>query len=332
MFLTKVKQAVRDYNMIEPDDEVVVGLSGGADSVSLLFALNSLKEELSFTLSACHVNHGLRGEEADSDMRFCEELCARLDIKLSVLDTDVKGFQRKHESIEETARRVRYDFFAEVSAGKKLATAHNLNDSAETVLINMMRGTGLKGLCGIPPTRGNIIRPLIYCSREEVECYCGENGLSYVTDKTNLSDDYTRNKVRHIILPEMMRINGSLLDTMLRMENNVREDSDYLEGLAETALNEAKTESGYTAEKIRLLEIPIRGRVIRRILMEGGIEPSALRITMTEEIIDRGAGKINPCKGKFVAVKRGVLSVFEQEQIYKKHLKATENVEKTDFD
>ena len=324
MFIEKVKKAISDYDMLHSGEEAVVALSGGADSVSLLHALKELSGELGITLSACHVNHGLRGVESDGDMHFCEELCKALSVQLSVLDTDVRSFQQKHESIEETARRVRYDFFAEVSAGKKLATAHNLNDSAETVLLNMMRGTGLKGICGIPPVRENIIRPLICCTRAEVEQYCAENGLSYVTDKTNLSTDYTRNKVRHIILPEMEKINGSVLETMSRMQQNIKADSDYLETLAENALAEAAVEGGYSAERLRTLDKPIKGRAIRSILMRGGIEPSSLRISMTEEIINAGRGKINPCKGKFVAVKRGVLAVFEQEQIYKKHLKNSE--------
>ncbi len=321
MFVEKVRKAIVDYNMLQKGDEVVVALSGGADSVSLLCVLKELSQELSINISACHVNHGLRGEESDGDMCFCQKLCDELGVALSVLDTDVKEFQQKHESIEETARRVRYDFFAKVSAGKKLATAHNSNDSAETVLLNMMRGTGLKGLCGIPPKRDNIVRPLIYCSRAEVEEYCLQKGMSYVTDKTNLSTDYTRNKVRHIILPEMMKINSSLLETMSRMQQNIKADSDYLEELFAKALENARTEGGYSAEMIRTLDKPIKGRVIRSILMGGGIEPSTLRISMTEEIINSGKGKINPCKGKFVTVKRGIITVFEQEQIYKKHLK-----------
>ncbi len=322
LFAEKVKSAVCDYNMTVSGECVVVALSGGADSVSLLFALNSLAGELGITLSACHVNHGLRGEEADADMRFCQRLCERLGIELKLLKTDVRSSQRKHESIEETARRIRYEFFAQVSDGKKLATAHNRNDSAETVLLNLMRGTGLKGLCGIPPVRGNIIRPLIYCTRQQVEEYCAENGLDYVTDKTNLCDDYTRNKVRHIILPEMMKINGSLPDTMARMERSLREDSDYLEAMADEALAAAKTYGGYKAAMLAELPKPIYSRAVRKILMDGGIEPSTLRITMAQEIINAGRGKINPCKNRFVTVRKGLVYVEMQEQIYKKHLKA----------
>ncbi len=319
-FYEKVARAISDYNMINDGDAVVIALSGGADSVSLLYAMKRLSEELGFTLSACHVNHGLRGEESDGDMRFCEGLCDRLGVELEILNTDVKSFQQKHESLEETARRVRYDFFARVSNGKKLATAHNSNDSAETVLLNMMRGTGLKGLCGIPPVRGNIIRPLIYCSRDEVEQFCRENSLAYVTDKTNLSDDYTRNKVRHLVLPEMLKINPSLLDTVSRMEKNLREDSELLEALADEALKNAKAQRGYKTAALSQQPKPILRRAIRRLLIDGGIEPSTLRIKMAEEIILLGKGKINPCRGKFVTIRKGEVFIEEQEQIYRKHL------------
>ncbi len=319
MFTEKVRNTISEHDMIPVGGAVVAALSGGADSVSLLFALNKLSQELDFTLSACHVNHGLRGEESDGDMRFCQELCDRLGIELHILNTDVRDFQKKHESIEETARRVRYDFFAEVSQGKKLATAHNCNDSAETVLLNMMRGTGLKGLCGIPPVRGNIIRPLIRCTRDEVESYCNENALSYVTDKTNLSDDYTRNKVRHAILPEIMKINSSFLETASRMQQHLREDSELLESMAAQALDNAKTEGGYKTAELSALPKPIRTRVIKKILSNGGIEPSTLRINMTDDILLVGKGKINPCRNRFVIVKKGIIYVEAEQQIYKKH-------------
>lgn len=309
--------------MLSQGDSVVVALSGGADSVSLLCVLKELSEDLGITVSACHVNHGLRGKESDSDMNFCQQLCEQLNIELHILNTDVRSFQKKHESIEETARRVRYDFFAEVSDGKKLATAHNCNDSAETVLLNMVRGTGLKGLCGIPPVRGNIIRPIINCTRDEVEEYCKGNSLHYVTDKTNLSTDYTRNKIRHNILPGLMQINPSLLQTVSRMENNLREDNELLEALADEALQSAKAQRGYKTAVLSQQPKPILRRAIRRMLINGGIEPSALRIEMSEEIILAGKGKINPCRGKFITIRKGEVFIEEQEQIYKKHMKKT---------
>lgn len=318
-FLEKIRSAVSDYQMLQRGDAVVAALSGGADSVSLLYALKELSGELGITVSACHINHHLRGEESDSDMRFCEELCSRLGIPLSVREAEVGSMQQKHESLEECARRVRYDFFAEVSGGKKLATAHNSNDCAETVLLNLMRGTGLKGLCGVPPVRGNIVRPLIYCTRDDVEEYCKSKGLTWVTDKTNLCDDYTRNKVRHIILPEMLKINGSLFSTMNRMEKSLREDSDFLEEMARQALESAKKPGGFDSAALADLPKPVQSRAIKQIFFAGGIEPSALRINTAAEILAAGSGKFNPCRGKFFVVKRGLAYVEEAEQHYRKH-------------
>lgn len=318
-FLEKIRSAVSDYQMLQRGDAVVAALSGGADSVSLLYALKELSGELGITVSACHINHHLRGEESDSDMRFCEELCSRLGVPISVREAEVGSMQQKHESLEECARRVRYDFFAEVSGGKKLATAHNSNDCAETVLLNLMRGTGLKGLCGVPPVRGNIVRPLIYCTRDDVEEYCKSKGLTWVTDKTNLCDDYTRNKVRHIILPEMLKINGSLFSTMNRMEKSLREDSDFLEEMARQALESAKKPGGFDSAALADLPKPVQSRAIKHIFFAGGIEPSALRINTAAEILAAGRGKFNPCRGKFFVVKRGLAYVEEAEQHYRKH-------------
>lgn len=320
-FLDKIAAACDDYKMLERGDEVVAALSGGADSVSLVFALRELSQRLGIRLSACHLNHHIRGEESDRDMRFCEELCGRLGVELIVREADVPSLRQKHESMEECARRVRYEFFADVSAGKKLATAHNSNDCAETVLHNMMRGTGLKGLCGVPAVRGNIIRPLIYCTRSDVEEYCRSNNLTWVTDSTNLDTDYTRNRIRRFILPEMLKINESLFTVMNRMERSLRSDSDFLEELARQKLEEAKCTGGYSAKALSALPEPLLSRAVRSILSEGGIEPSALRINTASQIIAAGGGKFNPCRDKFFVVKKGVAFVLTQEQIYKKHNK-----------
>ena len=327
-FLGKIASACADHNMVKRGDAVVAALSGGADSVSLLYALKQLEGQLGITVSACHINHHIRGGESDRDMRFCEELCAGLDIPLTIREADVPSLQQKHESLEECARRVRYAFFEEVSCGKKLATAHNSNDCAETVLLNMMRGTGLKGLCGVPPVRGNIIRPLIYCTRADVEEYCCENGLSWVTDSTNLDVDYTRNRIRRIILPEMLRINGSLFSTMNRMEHSLRADSEFLEEMAAQKLEEARCPGGYSAEMLAKLPTPLKSRAIRGILSDGGIQPSALRINTAAQIISEGKGKFNPCRGKFFVVKRGVVYVEDAEQHYRKHEKPAEASDK----
>lgn len=324
-FTDKVRSAIMEYNMTAQGDAVVVALSGGADSVSLLFALKELEQELGITLSACHVNHNLRGSESDGDMQFCRGLCERIGVPLEVRSVDVLSQRQKHEGVEETARRARYSFFEELLSRQgehsRLATAHNSNDCAETVLLNMLRGTGLKGLCGVPPVRGRIIRPLIYCTRSEVERFCAEHELSFVTDSTNLSDDYTRNRVRHTILPEMQKINPALLECMTRMQQSLRQDSAYLEQLAEHGLESARVSGGYSAAVLCALPQPVLSRAVQLVLKEGGIEPSALRINTAIGLLQKGSGRFNPCKNRFFTVKKGVAFVEALEQHYKKHEK-----------
>lgn len=304
--------------MISAGETVCVGLSGGADSVSLLFALRELGGELGFGVRAVHINHGLRGEESERDMRFCERLCGELGIALEVRRLDLAAVKTKHESLEECARKARYQAFCEVMRGDKLATAHNLNDNAETVLLNLMRGTGLRGLCGIPPKRGSIIRPLIRCSRAEVEEYCRENSLSYVTDSTNLSDDYTRNRVRHAILPEMLKINPSLPDTISRMTELLRGDSDFLEELAANALADSACGRGYRAAELAKLPKPIKSRAVRKILSDGDIEPSALRINTALSLLNERSARFNPCRDRFFTIRKGICFVEKKEQHYRK--------------
>ncbi|MGN1423114.1 MAG: ATP-binding protein, partial [Oscillospiraceae bacterium] len=203
--------------------------------------------------------------------------------------------------------------------GARLATAHNSNDCAETVLLNLMRGTGLKGLCGIPPVRGNIVRPLIYCTRAEVEDYLAALGEGFVTDRTNLSDDYTRNKVRHLIIPEMLKINTALFDGMTRMTASLREDSDYLEEQARLALSRAEKGRGWDAAALSELPPPIRSRAVRIILSGGGIEPSALRINTAASLLDKRSARYNPCKDRFFTIRKGVCFVEKTEQHIRRH-------------
>ena len=198
----KVKTTISKFNMLEPSEKILVGLSGGADSVSLLICL----KELGYNVSAMHINHNLRGEESNRDERFCVKLCEKLDIPLTVKSIDVKAYCRENKlGLEEGARELRYKAFSDVGADK-ICTAHTLSDSVETMLINLTRGTALKGLCGVPNKRDNIVRPLIECTREEVEEFLNKKNISYVTDSTNNSNDYTRNKFRHLVIPEILKI------------------------------------------------------------------------------------------------------------------------------
>lgn len=289
----KADNTARKYKMLDNAAVVYAGFSGGADSTALLLALNALKGRYGYTLRAVHINHNIRGEESSRDQRFCEELCRKLGIDIDVRQVDAVGFSRDNRlSLEEGARKLRYDIFGSLEG--VIALAHNLNDSAETVLFNLARGTGIKGLCGIPPVRGRIVRPLIECTRGEIEQYLADMGQGFVTDSTNLSDDYTRNKIRHNIIPLMEDIHGGFCGNILRMTENLRADCEYLDMQAEKESD----------NDLRGMHPALRRRVIMNILRKNMLEPSDMRIRSLEEIALSG-GKINLSGDIFAIAENG---------------------------
>lgn len=317
----KVLETVRFYKMLQNGDNVVVALSGGSDSVTLLHCLKALEAELGITVYACHVNHNLRGEDSDNDQAYVQRLCEKTGTPLRVYSVDVSGTVKKHQSIEERARELRYETFERLSEelGAKVATAHNACDNVETVLMNMLRGTGLKGLCGIPPTRDYLIRPLIGCSKEDILDYCSKNKLEYVTDLTNFSTAYTRNKLRIEFIPKLLEINPSFIETVQRMTRHLSRDSDFLENTAQEALEEARLGGGvYSSDKLKVLPQPIFMRAVSMMLKEKGIEPTALRINGFADIILGGSGKVNIEKNKFAVVKKGKAEIQTITQNYRK--------------
>ena len=259
----KLLRHLRETAMLAPGDTVTCALSGGADSVCMTHALSSLQEALGITVRACHFNHRLRGAESDGDEQFCRALCEQLAIELTVGSADVAAYAKAHgESIEEAARHCRYAFF-EAQEGL-IATAHNADDQLETVLLNLVRGTGLKGLCGIPPVRGRLIRPMLPFSRAEILAYLTENGLSYREDSTNATDDCLRNRLRHGVVPLLKAENPALLSGVAHLTDTLREDEVLLEEAARKAL--VPCASGYAVAPLKDAPKPIRRRAIRMLL------------------------------------------------------------------
>ncbi len=316
---TRVGDAIEKFGMLTDCRSVTAGLSGGADSCALLGSLYELREELGIDLSACHINHCLRGAESDRDEMFARELCDKLSVPLEVYRIDVRGAVGKHESIEQAARRLRYECFgkAREKFGSVIATAHTANDSAETVLMNMIRGTGTKGLAGIPPAREGMIRPLILCTREQTEAYCRENGIDFVTDSTNLEDDCTRNRIRHNVLPLMKEFNPSFISAVSRMTEAVGKDEDFISGYAAKAAADCRTDGGFDSRRLGELHPAVRFRIIAAELKEHGVEPSELRVSQCEEIIFKGMGRVNLCKDRFAYVRKKVFFVKNEFQAYR---------------
>ncbi|MBO5090007.1 MAG: tRNA lysidine(34) synthetase TilS [Clostridia bacterium] len=262
--LEKVLNAIKRFSLIEKGDTVTVALSGGADSVALLHVLLALRDELSITVNAAHLNHGIRGAEADRDEAFVKKLCSDLNVSLVCEKLNVPSVSKeKHISLELAAREVRYDFLSRNADGL-IATAHTASDNAETLLFNLTRGSGIKGLCGIPPKRERYIRPLILCSRADIEEYCRENGLSFVTDSTNLTDDYTRNKIRHNAVTVLKEVNPSFEDAVSRTANALSEDNSALDYYASELLFKSLSEDGLLIEGLKAAPTAVAKRVIMK--------------------------------------------------------------------
>lgn len=306
--ICKVRATVERYDMLSQGDTVIVGVSGGADSTSLLYALCELKNDYDLKLIVAHVNHCLRGEAADADEVFVSDMCNRLGVELRILRADVRGEAQKNGmGIEECGRKVRYDFFNSIEQGAKIATAHTLSDKTETMLFNLTRGSVLRGLCGIPAKRDNIIRPLIDCTRADVEHFCEENGIDYVTDSTNLECDCSRNRIRLLVVPELKKINPSLESAVLRCTDSLSEDEAFLSGLATDLLAAAKTKQGYSAAQLAAAQIPVRKRALASLLADYvGTIPTGRQLELIDGLL-LSEGVVQLDGGVSVAVRHGEL-------------------------
>ncbi len=241
---TEVLAWCRREALFEAGNRVVCAVSGGADSMAMLWCLHSLQDELGITVSAAHFNHRLRGAEADADEAFVRTFCKAQGIPLSVGSAEVAAYAAEHKlSTETAAREARYAFL-ETLPCERIATAHNAEDNAETVLLHLLRGSGLRGLCGIPPRRGRVVRPLLSVTRAQVEDYLRENGLSWVQDATNAGDECLRNRIRHRLLPLFKQENPSFVPLMTRQSALLRSEDALLDSDAAALLERARAVQG----------------------------------------------------------------------------------------
>lgn len=257
--LTRILKTIKKYGMISAGDRVLCALSGGVDSSVLLDVLVKCSEELRISVCAAHLNHMLRGEEAMRDEKFVREKCLEYGIPLMCERAEIAKLAKETgQSTELCARNVRYDFLRrakEQFGACKISTAHNANDSAETVIFNMARGGGLDALCGIPPVRGDIIRPLIEIPREDIEAYAEAHGVSFCEDRTNAETVYSRNRIRHKVIPEMLKINSAAIRNAARSAEVLREESELLKELAENEMKKI-ADSEYSCKCKKLLGVP----------------------------------------------------------------------------
>lgn len=278
----KVKAYIEKYHMLDEKDKVIVGVSGGADSICLLFMLIQLKKEMGLSVEAVHVHHGLREETADADAIYVKKVCKELGIGLHLYYEDVKSFALHNKmSVEEAGRYVRRRIFKEVlqkARGTKIALAHHQNDNAETLLWNLCRGCSLKGMGGIAPVDGVFIRPLLCLKREEIESYLVNRGISYCTDETNLEDVHTRNRIRNHVIPYLEeQVNERAVSHMSETMEQMRQLWKYVE--SET--------TRYAARCIKVSKDQTRRVLLKE---EFILVPEALRSYVLHEFICQAAG------------------------------------------
>ena len=270
--LNKLQLFITEQELVQPGEEVVCAVSGGADSVALLFALYLLKEKLQIRLSAAHFNHHLRGAESDQDQAFVEDFCSRYDIPLykggAAVETGPKG-------LEAAARDARYGYLKTLPG--KIATAHTADDNAETVLMHLIRGTGLKGLGGIAPKSGKLIRPMLTVTRQDVMAFLQEWNLPHVEDQSNHTDQFLRNRLRHHVMPLLNRENPRLAENVSAMAMQLRQEEHYLS---------RQVELTDRVSVLREMDPALRNRALESFLRQQGVkEPQREQIQLLKCLV-----------------------------------------------
>ena len=317
--INTVYRTLCDKCNVQEGDRIIVALSGGADSVTLLDLMIRIKDESidSLQIYAAHINHNLRGDESKRDEMFVRELCKARGVKLFVHSADVSALAKERaESIELCARQVRYEFFERLSyeLSAKVATAHTLSDSQETMLYNMCRGTTLHGLCGIPYKRDYIIRPLLDITRVQVEDYCSEHGLEFVQDSTNFIEDMCkRNKLRLAVMPHLKFINDGFDQNFLRLRESLMLTDDFMSTEAEKALENSTCDFGYDAKKLLGYHKSVVGYALAILIRRVGCEPRSTYISLCEQILAKG-GSVQLCQDTFAVCKQGIFRITDDNE------------------
>ncbi|MBI5050126.1 MAG: tRNA lysidine(34) synthetase TilS [Nitrospirae bacterium] len=282
--LKKVKNTISKYSMLSHGDHVLIGLSGGADSVSLTLILTKLRRDFNLSLSAVYINHGLRPEETKNEESFCKALCDNLAVDFFIKTADVEEYAKDRKlNIQEAARELRYQAYEGLSDeinASRIALGHNADDQTETVLMRLLRGSGRRGLSGIPPVRGKIIRPLIEIERREIEDFLSVNSslithhssLSFMIDSSNLKKDYLRNKIRLTVVPELKKQNPSLVKGICRVADIAREEDAYLELIVTKTLMKLVSRKNKEAIELFLLPLETMDRAILRRVLRRAID------------------------------------------------------------
>ena len=269
----KVIDTIKKYKLIEKGDKIVLGVSGGPDSIAMLDILKDLRNKFEFEIYVCHLNHMIRGQDAINDQKYVEQYCNKNQIEFFTKNVNIIEISNNQKiGTEECGRNARYNFFEEIlekTKSNKIATAHNKNDNAETVLMHLLRGSGISGLKGIKPIRNNkFIKPLIECDRKEIEEYCKQKNLNPCIDKTNFENTYTRNKIRNIVIPYIKKeFNPNIIETLSRLSEVVSSEDEFLDRITQKefeniVLLENEHQIDLKLKEFNLLDNVIKNRLI----------------------------------------------------------------------
>jgi len=309
----KFLNLVKENKLIQAGDNILLALSGGPDSVFLLHMLSKYLRKFKIRIGTAHLNHSLRGESSEEDELFCKELSHQLDVQYFSKKLDIKKLSRERKkSIEETARDERYLFFSEiaqVSQFNKIATAHNLNDNSETVLLNLIKGTGLRGISGIPLTRGKIIRPILNISKEEILNYLDINKIPYRTDTTNESEIYERNFIRHKLLPLVRQslnpsVDNSIFNSSRVFSSELEILNDYVKSVSAVLVRTEEDIVVIDLAKLNAYNQSVIGELLREVIrnyFSQDIEYNDFR--KVKDLISNQVGKRIFLSGKLFAYK-----------------------------
>lgn len=296
MFLDKIRKTISEYNLLENGDNVICAVSGGADSVCLLNVMIELRDEYKINLYVANVNHLIRGEESDNDSRFVKDICRNNGLKLYYREYDVKKIAGERKIGEEECGRIlRYGFFDEIAkelTNAKIATAHNINDNAETVIFRLVRGTAAQGFGGIMHKRDNIIRPLLDVSRKEIEKYLSEKNVLWCEDSTNKMPIYARNKIRLGVMPLLTEISGNAEEKIVSAARLISEDNELLNEYSDAAMKKCFEDNSLLVSEFEKLQVPIKRRVIAGVFEKWGVNDiSAEKIEQFTDFTLKDSGK-----------------------------------------